>query len=241
MIKNSSSQSGNVLFLILIAVALFAALSYVVAEMMRGASPTAILDEKAGVYASEILDYGRSLRQAVQNVRINGCDDTDISFVNSTISGYAHTPAADDTCQIFAPDGGSMTYVEPDANWLARISPVPTLQGQWYFPASTCVLDIGNGSTGCDSDSSDNEDLIVILPYIKQEVCELINRRLNLGSTALSASRDEWPSAGTKFTGSFSDGEVLDQSGVLAGCFEGDSSNTPASGTYHFFQVLRAR
>lgn len=238
---SESDQSGNILFLILIAVALFAALSFVVSDMMRGGSTATISDEKASAYVSEILDYGRTLRQAVQNVSINGCDNTDISFSNIIVSGYAHSPVVDDSCKIFAPDGGAMTYVAPDSDWLAKVSPTPSLQGQWYFPANVCVLDIGKGGSGCDSDGNDNEDLIVVLPYIKQEICLLINRRLNLGASALSASGDEWPSAGTKFTGSFSDGEVLDQSGVLAGCFEGDSTNTPASGTYHFFQVLKAR
>jgi type II secretory pathway pseudopilin PulG len=237
----SPSQAGNVLFFILIAIALFSALSFVVANMMRGGSPTVVSEEKASVFAAEILDYGRTLRQAVQNVRINGCDDDDISFSNIFVSGYAHSPVVSNTCKVFNAGGGAITYVTPHDKWLASMSSPPTLQGQWYFPANICVTDVGSGGAGCGSDSTDNEDLVVILPYIRQEICEKINSRLNLGASALSASDDAWPSAATKFTGSYSDDTSIDQSGTMAGCFEGDGANTPASGTYHFYQVLLAR
>lgn len=236
-------QNGNVLFLLLIVIALFSALSFTVANMMRGASPETITDEKAGIYASEILDTARGLRQAVQNIRINGCADEDISFSNDIISGYAHAPTVSTSCQIFNSAGGAMTYTVPDPKWLANISGPPSLQGEWYFPANLCVEDVGSGSSGCDSDSTDNEDLVVILPYIRQDICETLNKRLNLGASALSTTGDAWPSSGDKFTGSYSDDTAmtLGTTGLISGCFEGDSGQTPTSGTYHFYQVLLAR
>ena len=54
----TSSQSGNIIFIILIAVALFAALSFVVSQMMRG--PTTIGEEKDGVIVAEILAYAQN-------------------------------------------------------------------------------------------------------------------------------------------------------------------------------------
>ena len=59
-----NSQKGSVLVIILVAVALFAALSYTVANMMRGGAE--IGSEKAGIYASEILTYAQSVGEAVK-------------------------------------------------------------------------------------------------------------------------------------------------------------------------------
>lgn len=235
-----SSQSGNVLFIILIACALFGALSYAVSNMMRSNNPNQIGEQKGEVFATEILDYGRAVRQGVQAVLINGCDVTDVSFANNIVSGYAHGSA--DTCKIFNPSGGGVNYMAPLDDWLADVSGPPALQGTWYFPADVCVPDIGTGSSGCDSDGTDNEDLVMILPYIKSEICNKINKLVSGSNSTLAGSGDEWPDAGTKFTGSFSDGVALDQDGRMAGCFAGDGgADTPASGTYHFFQVLSAR
>lgn len=237
-----NNQAGNVLFIILIACALFGALSYTVANMMRGGSGTEISEQRAEVFAGEILDYARTVRQAVQTVAINGCDTLGISFSNNIVSGYAHSPVVSDSCQVFHVDGGGASYVIPHNDWLADVSGPPALQGQWYFPADVCIPDIGTSSTGCESDSGDNEDLIMILPYIRSEICTEINDILTDTKSALSGTGDEWLDAETKFTGAMSDGEVMDQDGRMNGCFAGDGgADTPASGTYHFFQVLKPR
>ena len=76
---NNGSEKGSVIFIILIAIILFAALGYAVSNMMRG--PSNIGNETAGIYASEILTYAQSVREAVHMMRIsNGCDDSQISF-----------------------------------------------------------------------------------------------------------------------------------------------------------------
>lgn len=64
------SNSGNVLFLILIAVALFAALSYAVTSSSRGGGIDAKKDSSE-LIASEIMNYVSSLEQAV--TRLRGC------------------------------------------------------------------------------------------------------------------------------------------------------------------------
>lgn len=61
------SERGNILFMILIAVALFAALSYAVTSSSRGGSK-GIGEERARLLASRIVQYGTSIEQAVINV-----------------------------------------------------------------------------------------------------------------------------------------------------------------------------
>lgn len=241
--KNSYNQKGSAIFFILIGVALFAALGFTVSNIMRSGDPNVLSDQKAQLYANEILDYTRSLRQSIQSVRISGCDDTDISFANSFVSGYAHTPSTSDSCKVFNADGGGISYLSPVTDWLDGAQSAKTFYGEWYIPASVCVPDIGtSGSgTGCNTDSSDNEDLILILPYVREDVCIQINESLDQGSSIPSESGNGWTVANTKYNGSFSDGERLDQNGLMSGCFQGSGSNTPGAGTYHFFQVLMPR
>lgn len=235
-------QAGSALIFILIGVSLFGALGFAIANIVRTGDPNIIGENQAELFANEIMDYAVNLRGATQALKINGCGDQDISFENDIVSGYEHSPVADNTCKVFHPDGTGMNYVVPPEKWLDVRAAAQSYYGEWYFAANVCVPDIGtSGSgTGCINDGLDNEDIIVFLPYIKRVICEKINA--GLGITGIPAETgNAWPPAGTQFTGAQSDGERLDVDGRLNGCFEGRSGNTPGNDTYHFFQVLVAR
>ncbi len=234
-------ERGSVIFFILIGVVLFAALSYTVAQMMGGGNPEIISEQKADLYADEIIGYARSLRQAVQTARINGCADMDISFDNKAVAGYAHAPDVADACKIFGT--GGMNYLVPSPEWLDSTYAGADYYGEWFFPAGVCVPGIGTGDTNaCKSDGEDNEELIVFLPYLKGKVCEQINLALHViepGEALMAEAGNAWPVAVSKFTGAESDGESLDQGNQMNGCFPG--SGIPALNSWTFFQVLLPR
>lgn len=104
-------QDGNALFLILIAVALFAALSYAITSSGRGGGN--IDRETNKIAAAQILDSANALQRAVQKLQIlNGCSDTQLSFENDTVAGYTNTgdPRGDETCHIFKSDGAGLAW-----------------------------------------------------------------------------------------------------------------------------------
>lgn len=72
-------NSGNVLFLILIAVALFAALSYIVSHSTRGGGSDAS-DEKIKLVAAQMLQNGIATRLAVTRMRVAGIKPEDMNF-----------------------------------------------------------------------------------------------------------------------------------------------------------------
>lgn len=106
------SDAGNALFLILIAVALFAALSYAITSSGRGSGD--IDKEQASIAAAQIVQYGDAIYRAIQKMKIiNGCSDYDISFYLDTepdLTFYQHTPETRDECKVFHPDGGGVAY-----------------------------------------------------------------------------------------------------------------------------------
>lgn len=238
------SQNGSALLWILIGVALFAALGFAVTRGMRGGGESTIAVEVARARAIDVVQYGNALRAAVQNLRIEGVTPQAVSFETPLVSGYANANCAGSSCKVFDPGGGGMAYRAPAEEWLDQSQSAKTLFGQWYFPAGVCVEDIGSGGAGCDSDGEDNEDLIAVLPWVRREICIEINEKLgisNPGGNPPVEVGNGWPVANTKFTGTFSDGVILEQTGQSAGCFAGNAAATPPAGAYAFFQVLMAR
>lgn len=231
------------LIFILVAIVLFAALSFAVSDMMRGGSGNEINEERAKILASDILDYARALRQGVQNMRIsNGCADTAISFDTPSLIGYAN--GTNTACQLFNASGGGVNYVAPHKDVLAVVTPVPDLYNQWYFTGGVCAVGLGVTPSGCSTEAQ--RDIVAFLPYVNRSVCIAINNSLrvnNPGGNPPIESTHAWPTDNAKFTGNFTNGNILlERNGQMAGCFQGSGpTNTPPSGTYHFFQVLLVR
>ncbi len=210
-------ENGSVLFMILIAVALFAALSYVVAQMMRGGdSGNMVGAEKASLLSDEVIGYGGQLRQSVQGLRIsNGCGVEDISFETAELTGYDHTPAATSNCMIFDPSGAGMTYIKP--------SPDVGDGSDWVFTGANIVEDVGTASP----------DLVAILPNLKLTVCNAINDKLGLPGFGSDAGVSF-----TKFQDTYASTETLDDAGgFVAGCLNYSNSGD----NYFFYQVLISR
>lgn len=211
------TENGSVLFVILVAVMLFAALSYTVAQMLRGGdSGTQISEQKASLLADEILGYGRQLRQSVQTMRIsNSCQPEDISFEATGLTGYAHAPAASSNCTLFDASGGGQTYISPSADFGDG--------SDWIFTGANIVDDVGTTAP----------DLVAILPNLKLTICNSINDKL--GHTGPGGEADI---SYTTFQDTYSASETLnDADGFAAGCLRDTSSGD----MYFFYQTLISR
>lgn len=220
-----SSEKGSALFFVLIAVMLFAALSYTVMNMMRSGDPSMIGEERMNLLAGEVLDYARSVRSAVQDMRIsNGCSDSDISFENPFDSSY--DTGGNTRCHVFHSSGGGLSWVSPSDD----------IGSEWLIQGDTHVGGLG----GSDS------ELILFLPGLADNMCETINEKL--GISGIPEDDDDFTDGawGTVFTGAYGSEDVLNGDdtcpdgnlcGVSAACFKegsGDAFNI-------FYQVLIAR
>ena len=115
-----TKERGNILFLILLAIILFAALTYAVNNGFRVSQDQNIPKEKARTIAAEIVNYSTLMEQTVNRLRVSGgCTPTQISFENTVDTTYANGGAPPDKhCNVFDPAGGGMAWKTPDSTWL---------------------------------------------------------------------------------------------------------------------------
>jgi hypothetical protein len=222
-----AGESGNVFFLIMIGVVLFAALMFTFSKGARQGGGS-ISRKAAEVAAIDILDYVQSVERGTQRVLSKECSENDISFYVPTepsTADFEHSPDSPDKCNVFNSAGGAIGYQSPPPDSGATV---------WRFSGANAVP--GIASTG--------NDLIIWLPYINESVCDALNARLGAGDTPSQV-------AGTidyaGFKGSFSgSGSIHDSAGNLdsrnSGCFRaGTIDHGPNDGGLHFFHVIYAR
>lgn len=245
--RSRDNERGNILFYILIAVALLASLSYAVSQSSRGSSDN-LNEERSGLAASEILEYANVVSNAAVQLKLRGCAETELSFANADSATSYANPASPsgNICDVFHIAGGGVQYKAPQAAWLDRsVANTADQYGQTLFTAKTCINGIGTGISNCASDGAPAGELILAIPYLRREICIELNNKLNLGARDAAPPQDDGAAWGTDpaFIGTYVGATALhDTAGLLtgrgAGCFQSDTY--PASG-YHFYKVLLAR
>lgn len=111
-------EGGNILFLILLAVVLFAALSYAVTQSMRGGGKDASTEKYEG-QISDMLNYLAQIDGALTRMRLaGGLKPEQISFAadmkltdGTPVTGSnGNTACQTAPCLIFTPTGGGIAY-----------------------------------------------------------------------------------------------------------------------------------
>ena len=192
-------QSGNVLFLILIAVALFAALSYVVTYSQRGSGSAGT--EKASLIAAEIVQATMAMRTGFERMVIGGMAAEAIRLpANSSCFGECTTGK---NC-LFSPTGGGV--IRPMFPKVAQASP-PAAPN--YYPSNEiwrCYVGVNDtfvnsavGVTGIGLDVSGSPpnavgtDALVYVGWLKKDICQAINNGLGISGIPSQPSHSAVP------------------------------------------------
>ena len=226
--KNKSNQSGNVLFLILIAVALFAALSYVVTSSSRSGSK-GISNEKADLIAGQILNDINSIRFGYQRLlaqcgfsRVDLDEDTSNSLRRNPLSPSV---SGDFSCALFHPNGGGQRTDRLTADVFSNGVISSWRQTRWVWVP------------GVGPDTATDLTIVNFGP-IQTDVCKALNKQLTGSETipVLVGNLDDFAyfegvatTGGDPFIGNLNRGQ-----NVL--CFE---HTTPSPTRYGLYVVLQ--
>lgn len=160
------AERGNVLFLILIAVALFAALSYAVTTGSRsggndGSSETNLID------SAQVIQFPAGVGNSIVRMLIAGTSVDELRFNMPSEFDDLDTPSIG----VFHPSGGGAIYIAAPPGVMASDT-----AGVWSFNGDMEIPDIGTNGV-------DGNDIIAFLAGIKQSICKKINEEHGLGTT----------------------------------------------------------
>lgn len=219
------------MFYILIAVALLGALSFAVARS-DGGNVSHMKSDQAKLYASEIIEYGDTVKKAVMQLRLRGTALADLSFAHDEASADYGTYDADPDNEVFNLDGGKVIYNVPPS---AALDSAGAL---YEFYATNGVEDVGS-----DCAAASCSDLIMAVAGLDRDVCVEINDLLSITNPSDEPPVDSGIDDSTRYAGSFGYAAVLADEGTssaLAGQTGGCYEDT-GFGLYVYYQVLIAR
>lgn len=152
-------ERGNVLLMVLIAIALIAALTAVISK--GGDDNTAIDKETLALRASEVQRYASELERGIKYIAGHGAGEEDFRFAVPTdpATDYGNITATPGF-QMFSPEGGGAAYRLPPAGIQTSAG------GVWEFYGNTAVPQAGSAKA----------ELIAVLPNVTQAFCQRINQ-----------------------------------------------------------------
>lgn len=245
-------QSGNVMILILIAVALFGAISFAMMQGSRVGTGT-ISGEQAKIAASEMIQYAQNIKNAVKSLKINGCSDNQISFEGTGLAASYVNGSSSAKCQVFNSSGGGANYIKPNPDWLEMSTSAQPQYGQYVFTGMHWINGVG---TSVNNASLTDKEIMLVLPYVTRQVCIEINKILNVKNDGAGDGPPLDNTAGVAFNvsnlfaGTFTAGTQLDSGssgsgteidGKQAACVQGMITGASGGPYYGFYTVLVAR
>lgn len=231
-----NNQKGSILLWILVAVVLLAGLTTAINQGSR-TSTGMMSSQQAKLAATEIVQYGANLKQAVNRLQLSGCSENGLDFFNSVW-------ARGDGTQEFMPDHNE--HASPECHVLESGGAQAVLFPANYFEKITpgaSQIKIGAGSIMTARfpgvGTEDASDLYYYLPRIDAKICAGINDLVgvkNINGEPPPHIITGW----TKYNSQFSNNTVTDTSGEISGktvmCTLDSGTNT-----YSFYQILIAR
>jgi len=150
----NTEEKGNVLFIILIAIALFAALSYAVTQSSQQPGHF-VEDESLSLDIAQLLTHANSIRSVVHNMIANGVDPANISTLKAGDAGFDTSPH---NTKIYHPYGGGISYTTTTGKATGIL-----------IHDSLTIVDVGTGSA----------ELVFIARIPNETYCQQINNTLN--------------------------------------------------------------
>ena len=191
--KQRKTERGSVLWVILIAIVLIGLLTALLSRSGSNVDQSGSIEQQR-IKISQMMRYVKGIETAIQNMKLNGISESDLSFTDDRSD---NSNCTNTECMVFHVEGGGLTEQSPPTG-------ISTSGANWKYVATNNVLNIGTTAA----------DLIIVLEDINDEYCTQINRVLG---TTLGA--DDTDIDFTDFDGNYTNTQTIDNSGGHdAGC-----------------------
>ena len=209
--------------------------------------------------AGAILAQAELVRMAMQRVMLeNGCTKAQINFANSIFPGYSNANApSDNSCNIFASNGGNITPQFPPSAALDSTQPnantdplfgSPLFENRWASgsaPLGGVDISIMDNVNCWNYSGQSYCSFLMVIPYVKLSTCLQINNLLSVSNpggsppamyygSQYSGTADRW--IGTNTQGGQWTINLVTTTPVFSACISGGSGSE--AGDYFFYATL---
>jgi hypothetical protein len=210
------NQKGNVLMIILLAVALIAALTFAITRDGGGQQVNQLSAAQASLYADRLISHATSARMTIDQMNQWGTDYDEMLFDTPTDSGYA----SDTGRQVYHPSGGGLSVFKVQDDYFDGNGTTG-----WEFQRNVNVGWSGSGAT----------DLIYSFINVNDAICAAINKKMIKDDTVPTATVDFVET----FTESTTDSPFI--AGECADCEDRMSLCITDGTTNAFYNILGSR
>lgn len=166
-----SNERGNALIYVLIAIALFAALSMVFTRNQNTTESGTLSDENAGLIASQLMAYASQTKSALDQMGFSGTRIDDFSFIQPTDPAFETEPPAN-IHKVYHPSGGGLIPGRIPDQGLDSAPGSDPAPG-WYLGR------INN----FDWTATAANDVVLVAYQISETLCQKINNTLTGAET----------------------------------------------------------
>lgn len=159
-------QKGNALFLILIAVVLFAALSYAITQSDRAGGN--VSEEVSTVGSTVLIQHASAVGTGISRLLLRGVDVAEIR-TNEPSDDPSDKYNDVASGQVFHPSGGGVSFQKVDLDMI-----IPGEKGEWIF---TRIPD--GDAPSVENIGTSAQDMVAIVPYLKKSICSAITKKLS--------------------------------------------------------------
>ncbi|MFN3700897.1 MAG: hypothetical protein ACK4VI_05155 [Alphaproteobacteria bacterium] len=169
----TNPESGNALIYVLVAIVLFAGLSFTLMRQTDTNEAGALNAERVELLATQITSYAAQAKSSVDQMLFQNLRAENLSFARSGEAGFETEPPRH-IMKVFHPDGGGLTPGQLPAEAISQSSTTPP--AGWYMGRFNNV----------EWTPSVAEDIILTAHQIHPDICRNLNRKIT-GSDAIPA------------------------------------------------------
>ena len=194
-----STERGNVLWFILLAVGLLGLLTYTLSRNSSSVSQTGDVEQQR-IKISQILRYTKGIEASMQRLMMNGCGENEINFDNDTVADYDNPKApGDGSCDMFSASGAGQEWRD------MREDTKPGTDAA-FITGVTEVAGI---------EDSGRAELLIMVPVTKT-LCTAVNKSLDISTTDADVTNDSAILGHAKFQGVYTPlaSDAIDSTGL---------------------------